>query len=291
MLDEYKIKMLAIQYKMLGFTNKQIADTFNRYGLVTPSRKKPYSSVAVSEMTKGINNRSGNYSKPKKEVNMSKIYHEGNGSAKLIDFMGSDKRVVDAARVSFLKDDHAESQLTDRDKKLIKFLAAHNHTSPFEHCLATFVLKVPLFVRSQIMRHRTFSYNEVSRRYTSEQIDFWRPDTMRGQAKDNLQCSEGTVESSEADSIFKIATEFSFASYQQLIEAGVSREIARGVLPQSTYTTFYMTGNLHNWIKFIKLRDHEHAQPETRDIAQQIKRALEVCFPNSMNAYFGGDHE
>lgn len=289
MLDQYKIKMLAIQYKMLGFTNKQIADTFNRYGLVTPSRKKPYSSVAVSEMTKGINNRSGNYSKPKKEVNMSKIYHEGNGSAQLIDFMGSDKRVVDAARVSFLKDDHAESKLTDRDKKLIKFLAAHNHTSPFEHCLATFVLKVPLFVRSQIMRHRTFSYNEVSRRYTSEQIDFWKPDTMRGQAKDNLQCSEGTVESSEADSIFKIATEFSFASYQQLIEAGVSREIARGVLPQSTYTTFYMTGNLHNWIKFIKLRDHEHAQPETRDIAQQIKQKLEVCFPNSMEAYFGGN--
>jgi len=286
MLDQYKIKMLAIQYKMLGFTNKQIADTFNRYGLVTPSRKKPYSSVAVSEMTKGINKRSGNYSKPKKEIKMSKIYHEGNGSAKLIDFMGSDKRVVDAARVSFLKDDHAESKLTDRDKKLIKFLAAHNHTSPFEHCLATFVLKVPLFVRSQIMRHRTFSYNEVSRRYTSEQIDFWKPDTMRGQAKDNLQCSDGVVESSEADSIFKIATEFSFASYQQLIEAGVSREIARGVLPQSTYTTFYMTGNLHNWIKFIKLRDHEHAQPETRDIAQQIKRALEVCFPNSMQAYF-----
>lgn len=222
---------------------------------------------------------------------MSKIYHEGNGSAQLIDFMGSDKRVVDAARVSFLKDDHAESKLTDRDKKLIKFLAAHNHTSPFEHCLATFVLKVPLFVRSQIMRHRTFSYNEVSRRYTSEQIDFWKPDTMRGQAKDNLQCSDGVVESSEADSIFKIATEFSFASYQQLIEAGVSREIARGVLPQSTYTTFYMTGNLHNWIKFIKLRDHEHAQPETRDIAQQIKRALEVCYPNSMDAYFGGDHE
>ena len=286
MLDQYKIKMLAIQYKMLGFTNKQIADTFNRYGLVTPIKKRPYSSVSVSEMTKGINNRSGNYSKPKKEVKMSKIYQDGNGTASLIDFMGSDKRVVDAARVSFLKDDHADSQLTERDKKLIKFLAAHNHTSPFEHCLATFVLKVPLFVRSQIMRHRTFSYNEVSRRYTSEQIDFWKPETMRGQAKDNLQCSDGVVESSEADSIFKIATEFSFASYQQLIEAGVSREIARGVLPQSTYTTFYMTGNLHNWIKFIKLRDHEHAQPETRDIAQQIKRALEVCFPNSMDAYF-----
>ena len=222
---------------------------------------------------------------------MSKIYQDGNGSAKLIDFMGSDKRIVDAARVSFLKDDHAETQLTDRDKKLITFLASHNHTSPFEHCIATFIIKVPLFVRSQIMRHRTFSYNEVSRRYTSERIQFWKPDQMRGQAKDNLQCSDGVVESSEAESAFKLATEFSLASYQQLLDAGVSREIARGVLPQSTYTTFYMTGNLHNWIKFIKLRNHEHAQRETKDIAEQIQRALEKCFPISMSAYFDSSAE
>ena len=143
-----------------------------------------------------------------------------------------------------------------------------------------------MFVRSQIMRHRTFSYNEVSRRYTSEKIKFWKPDEIRGQAKNNLQCSEGVLDSSEAESIFKLAAEFSFASYQQLLEAGVSREMARSVLPQGTYTTFYMTGNLHNWIKFIKLRDHDHAQLETREIAQQIKQALEVCFPNSMSAFF-----
>ncbi len=219
---------------------------------------------------------------------MGKIYRE-NSEANLIDFMGSDKRVVDSARVSFLKDDITETKLTVKDKKLIKFLAAHGHSSPFEHCTATFILIVPMFVRSQIMRHRTFSYNEVSRRYTSELIKFWKPDELRGQAKDNLQCSDGVIDSSEADSIFKLATEFSFASYQQLIDLGLSRELARGVLPQSTYTTFYMTGNLHNWIKFIKLRDHDHAQPETREIAQQIKQALEVCFPNSMSAFFNQD--
>lgn len=222
---------------------------------------------------------------------MSKIYKEGNGTVTLIDFMGSDKRVVDSARVSFLKDDVTKTKLTERDKKLIQFLAAHGHSSPFEHCTATFILIVPMFVRSQIMRHRTFSYNEVSRRYTSEKIKFWKPDEIRGQAKNNLQCSEGVLNSSEAESIFKLSTEFSWASYKQLIEAGVSREMARSVLPQGTYTTFYMTGNLHNWIKFIKLRDHDHAQPETREIAQQIKQALEVCFPNSMEAFFKDSDE
>ena len=222
---------------------------------------------------------------------MSKIYKEGNGTVTLIDFMGSDKRVVDSARVSFLKDDVTKTKLTERDKKLIQFLAAHGHSSPFEHCTATFILIVPMFVRSQIMRHRTFSYNEVSRRYTSEKIKFWKPDEIRGQAKNNLQCSEGVLDSSEAESIFKLAAEFSFASYQQLLEAGVSREMARSVLPQGTYTTFYMTGNLHNWIKFITLRDHDHAQLETREIAQQIKQKLEVCFPNSMEAFFKDSDE
>lgn len=217
---------------------------------------------------------------------MSKIYREGNGTATLIDFMGSDKRVVDSARVSFLKDDVTNTNLTEKDKKLIKFLVSHNHTSPFEHCTASFILVVPIFVRSQIMRHRTFSYNEVSRRYTSEKIKFWKPNELRGQAKDNLQCSEGVLDSSEAESIFKLSTEFSWASYKQLIETGVSREQARSVLPQGTFTTFYMTGNLHNWIKFIKLRDHDHAQPETKDIAQQIKQKLQICFPNSMEAFF-----
>ena len=217
---------------------------------------------------------------------MTKLYHDGQGQAQLIDVMGNDKRVVDAARVSFLKDNHEVARLSQRDEKLIHFLASHGHTSPFEHCAATFLITCPLFVRSQIMRHRTFSFNEVSRRYTSEQISFWTPGSMRGQAKDNLQCSEGEIESSEAEGVFKLAVEFALASYHQLLEQGVSRELARGLLPQSTYTTFYMTGNLHNWSKFIKLRDHEHAQPETREVARQIRNTLEERFPISMAALF-----
>ena len=217
---------------------------------------------------------------------MTKLYHDGQGQAQLIDVMGNDKRVVDAARVSFLKDNYEVARLSQRDEKLIHFLASHGHTSPFEHCAATFLITCPLFVRSQIMRHRTFSFNEVSRRYTSEQVSCWTPNSMRGQAKDNLQCSEGEIESNEAEGVFKLAVEFALASYHQLLEQGVSRELARGILPQSTYTTFYMTGNLHNWSKFIKLRDHEHAQPETREIARAIKNTLEERFPISMAALF-----
>jgi len=222
---------------------------------------------------------------------MSKIYRDGNGTASLIDTMGNDKRVVDAARVSLNADDLTQVGLNDRDKKLIKFLATHGHTSPFEHCIATFLITCPLFVRSQIMRHRTFSYNEVSRRYTSEDVKFWKPRQMRTQAKSNLQCSDGVLNSAQAETSLPVATEFAWASYNQLLEQGVSREMARSVLPQGTYTKFYMSGNLHNWIKFIKLRDHEHAQPETRDIAKQIRLILDVHFPVSMDAYFGEDNE
>jgi thymidylate synthase (FAD) len=114
-------------------------------------------------------------------------------AVELIDYMGDDKRAVDAARVSFMRDNTSKT-LTDKDKRLIKFLADHKHTSPFEHMTATFRLTVPLFVRSQIMRHRTFSYNEVSRRYTSENIQVWKPTAAEKQSTDNLQCSDGEIE-------------------------------------------------------------------------------------------------
>ena len=206
---------------------------------------------------------------------------------KLIDSMGSDKRVVDAARVSFLKDDYLSSTLNDKDQKLIKYLACHHHTSPFEHTSATFLIETPIFVARQIMRHRTFSYNEVSRRYTSDSISIWLPSKLRGQAKINRQCSEGEIDQEEQSKvIIEKAMTYALSSYYTLIESGVSRELARTVLPQGTMTTFYMTGNLMNWIKFLKLRDHEGAQPETIEVAKSIKKSLLELFPISMNAYF-----
>lgn len=207
--------------------------------------------------------------------------------AQLVDYMGSDKRVVDSARVSFAKHNHDLETMTDRDKKLINYLASNLHTSPFEHCSATFILDVPLFVARQIMRHRTFSYNEVSRRYTSEDLSIWSPSKLRKQAVENRQCSAGELKDDEVlQKIYEQAIEASWLAYHKLLEAGVSRELARAVLPQSTMTSFYMTGNLLNWVKFIRLRDDKHAQPETAIVAQQIKAKLFELFPESMKAYF-----
>lgn len=214
------------------------------------------------------------------------LYNDGIGSVELIDSMGTDKTAVDAARVSFLRDD-TEKDLTEKDQRLIKFLTAHRHTSPFEHMVATFRLTVPLFVRSQIMRHRTFSYNEVSRRYTSENIQLWRPKELRRQSKHNLQCSDGDLENDKALGIMNISLSVSLQYYKELLVCGVSREMARCVLPQATYTEFYMTGNVHNWVKFLKLRTDEHTQPETREAALVIQHMLFKLYPVTMSELFG----
>lgn len=174
-----------------------------------------------------------------------------------------------------------------KDIKLINYLADHGHTSPFEHCTATFMIKCPLFIARQIMRHRTFSYNEISRRYTSSDLEFWAPTQFRAQAKKNLQCSDGVLDNSdELMQIYENMVSDAHALYQELLDEGVSREQARAVLPQCMHTSFYMTGNLLNWVKFIKLRDSEHAQPEAQVIAQFIKDELVGLYPHSMEAWF-----
>jgi len=212
-------------------------------------------------------------------------YGDGVGAVELVDHMGDDKRAVDAARVSFMRDD-TSAELTDKDQRLINFLVSHKHTSPFEHMVATMRLTVPLFVRAQIMRHRTFSYNEVSRRYTSENLRLWSPSSMRGQSEKNLQCSSGTLKSDlndDAIRLFNNVQESVLEVYESLIGLGVAREQARAILPQSLYTEFYMTGNLHNWVKFLRLRLDKHTQPETREVAEAIKTILTELYPVTMS--------
>ena len=216
------------------------------------------------------------------------LYMDAIGFIELVQSSGSDNTVVQAARVSFINYEEFkefEPELSSRDKRLINYLAENNHTSPFEHNSITFRIKVPLFVRSQIMRHRTFSYNEVSRRYTSEKIEIWEPRRLRSQSDTALQCSDGDLDDELALEAYRESVAQSLKAYCKLIERGVARELARCVLPESTYTTFYMTGNLHNWIKFLKLRLDSHAQPETQVVASLIKEQLEELFPVSMNAF------
>jgi len=209
------------------------------------------------------------------------LYDDEIGHVSLVDNMGDDLRAVHSARVSFLRDDVEHRTLSTRDERLIQFLLEEGHTSPFEHSVITFRIRVPLFVRSQIMRHRTFSYNEVSRRYTAEQVEIYVPMELRGQSKSNLQCSEGIIDQPELVTAIQDHMRSSLDLFNALISAGVAREQCRMVLPQSLYTTFWMTGNLHNYIKFLRLRDSEHAQIECRYVAVAIREILSTLYPKT----------
>lgn len=203
---------------------------------------------------------------------------------KYIDHMGSDHTVTQAARISFNK---STEELTDRDKKLITYLADHEHLTPFEHVQLTIEMEVPMYISKQIMRHRSFSFNEVSRRYTEEEIDFYFPDRWRAQSVNNKQASDGLIE--DQDHAYRLYIDFLEAAeetYLRLLDLGVAREMARGVLPQNLYTKFWMSGNLRNWVHFCKLRLDPHAQEEVRYVAEEVKKILLLQFPNSAAALF-----
>ena len=134
------------------------------------------------------------------------------------------------------------------------------------------------------MRHRTFSYNEISRRYTSKDLDFYTPSVFRKQHETSKQCSDGSVEATEdfkAKFIFQDIHKRSLQAYNDLIDAGVARELARGVLPQNLMTEFIMSGNLRNWAHFLKLRLGHDAQEEVQLISQEIRDIMIEKFPVS----------
>lgn len=224
------------------------------------------------------------------------LYGDGIGKVQLIESYGSDKSVVNSARVSFGK--HKE-ELDERDKKLINYLIKHRHTSVLEHCGITFKFVVPLFVRSQHHRHRTWSYNEISRRYTDVNIQFYEPKAFRTQHKSNRQASNaeelidppidfgggGMSAILPASDIVKNFHQNALRGYNLLIEAGVCREQARGVLPQNMYTEYYGTCSVLNALKFISLRSHEGAQWEIRKVSEAMLEILEVLFPITIAAY------
>lgn len=204
--------------------------------------------------------------------------------AEYISHMGNDLTVVNAARVSFGK---AKTDLDDKDVKLINYLAKHKHFTPFEHCTLSIKISCPLYIRSQIMRHRTFSYNEISRRYTDKDLEFYIPVNFRKQHKTSKQCSDGNLNDKEnlhAQMCFQYVIKKALDNYNALIKSGCSRELARGVLPQCTMTEFYMTGNLRNWAHFISLRQSKDAQYEVQIIANQILDITKQNFPIAYKA-------
>lgn len=192
--------------------------------------------------------------------------------------MGDEDSVVRAARVSFAHDN--ELHPPERDAKLIQYLARNKHYSPFEHTSVTFHIAAPIFVVRQWHRHRIFSYNEVSRRYTSENLQIYYPYEWRKQATKNRQASEGKAKHQHLiNIIYGIAVWTCLFVYWLLLKLGVAREQARMILPQSLYTRMYVTGNLRAYADFYKLRAAPDAQHEIRVYALAMGEALEDIYP------------
>jgi thymidylate synthase (FAD) len=206
---------------------------------------------------------------------------DGQGWVGLIDHLGTEATLVNAARVSFGK---MKDSMDDKDIILLDYLIENRHTSPLEHMVFTFSVHCPLFVRGQWHRHRTWSYNEISRRYTEVDMEFYTPPKIRQQAKIDRQASiEADFDDTELRGKIDKHNTDSLALYNNLLDSGVCREQARGVLPQNMMVTFWATVDLSNLIHFLDLRDSEHAQWEIREYAIAIKNLIKPVVPNVFN--------
>ena len=198
----------------------------------------------------------------------------------LVDHMGSDLTVVNAARVSFGK---RKKEFTEGDKKLIAFLAKHGHWSPFGHCSIQFHIKAPVFVARQLVKHQIgLTWNEISRRYVDYEPEFYEVDKWRGQPIDKKQGSNGEVEKQGSCAYSKQMVENTAKiAYQNLLNSGVAPEQARMILPQSMMTEWYWSGTLYAFARVCNLRCAEDAQYETRIVANLINEECGKLFPIS----------
>jgi thymidylate synthase (FAD) len=197
--------------------------------------------------------------------------------ARLVDSMGSDLTVVNAARVSF--NSHSK-ELNRKDERLISFLAKHGHWSPFAHVILQFRMKAPIFVARQLVKHQVgLTWNEVSRRYVDTNIEFYKPKVWRKAAENVKQGSSDESSGWErwGSRIEKTmnSTQLALAEYEDAIASGVCMEQARMLLPQSMMTEWYWTGSLIAFARIVKQRTHSTAQLETQEVALLIKKALD----------------
>ena len=209
-----------------------------------------------------------------------------------INHMGSDLSVVNAARVSFGKKSDweydegdvysATRNLSRRDTKLIKYLAAHKHMSPFGHAFASFHVKAPLFVARQLVKHKFLRWNEISRRYVDDEPEFYQPSEWRGRSEDKKQGSTGSITMSPL-----IASDMAASAkkdYEYLLEQGICPEQARMVLPQSMMTEWYWSGSLDAFADMCNLRCKPDTQYETQVVAGHIDTKMAKLFPVSWKA-------
>lgn len=208
-------------------------------------------------------------------------------SVELIDYMGDDLSVVNAARVSFDKEasysDFDGASLPERDQKLINYLAKHNHWSPFAHTSLQFRIKAPIFVARQLGKHQVgLVWNEVSRRYVDDEPEFYIPKEWRGRPENAKQGSSGVV---DADcEAFNNVVGHCLWMYEDLLKDGVAPEQARMVLPQNTMTSWIWTGSLMAFARVYKQRIDPHAQYESQIVAKLINDNIPRLFKHSWKA-------
>lgn len=209
------------------------------------------------------------------------------GFVRLVDYLGGDQRIVQAARVSY----GAGTKSYRQDRGLIHYLMKNEHTSPFEQVVLTFHAKMPIFVARQWVRHRTARLNEVSGRYSIMKDDFYVPDagSLKVQSDSNKQArGDETLPPEVADRLLAELQEDQATLYRHylgMIESGLAREVARTNLPLSLYTEWYWQMDLHNLLRFLRLRMHPHAQYEIREYAQAMAACARAVAPIAFEAF------
>ena len=209
------------------------------------------------------------------------------GFIRVVDQMGNDSAIVQAARVSY----GIGTKNVSEDRGLIRYLMRHHHTTPFEMCEIKFHVKLPIFVARQWIRHRTASVNEYSARYSILDNEFYTPavDNFQLQSTDNKQGRGKDFSFSEATelkSMIETSNNWQYALYEELLEKDLARETARMVLPTNIYTQWYWKVNLHNLFHFLQLRADPHAQMEIRVYAEAICNYVETWVPVAYEAFY-----
>lgn len=205
-------------------------------------------------------------------------------NVELIEKMGNDHSVVNAARVSFAN--IASNYTDEKNSRLIYYLARHGHWSPFAHVFLSFRIKAPIFVARQLAKHQVgLSWNEVSRRYVSTTAEFWIPDAFRKAAENVKQgSSDAIVENDRAIQDYRYAVASAQRAYEGLLRDGVCPEMARAVLPQGMMTEWVWSGSLYAFHRVVEQRTTEYAQRETKEIATNISYICQAEFPISWAA-------
>ena len=203
----------------------------------------------------------------------------------LIDHMGNDLSVVNAARVSFGK---VVTELTEKDVRLINYLAKHNHWTPFAHTSITLRIKCPIFVARQLGKHQVgLVWNEVSRRYVDEEPEWFLPASWRSSPETNIKQGSGQALIEFDNTKIRRIVSACLETYLHMIDIGVAPEQARMLLPQNMMTEFIWTGSLAAFVRVCKLRLDPHTQKETQDVAKEISTILESLYPHSYKALMG----